>query len=287
MFQDIHLVANSGASLPTDIWFPSNNVVKPQSSQQVATGITFSLGDMFLISNEYYYKRLYNQVDFRDNANLFVNENLTDEFLFGDGWAYGAEVYVQKKKGKLTGWIGYTLSWAWRRFDGSLMGDNPGILDMINDGELFHPRYDRRHDVSVVMIYDLAKKWSLTGTWIYGTGNATSLPVGRGFSSDYISNVVPTDNAVIFDLFGTDPRVIPFYTERNGFRMPAYNRMDIGLVYTMFPKWGEADLTLSIYNAYNRRNAFFIFFEQEDNRIAANQVTLFPILPSITFNFKF
>lgn len=287
MFQYIHLVANSGASLPTDIWFPSNNVVKPQRSDQLATGITFSLGDKYLISNEYYYKKLDNQVDFRDNANLFVNENLTEEFLFGEGWAYGTEVYIQKKKGKLTGWIGYTLSWAWRKFDGSLMGPEPGILDMINDGELFHPRYDRRHDISVVMIYDLGKKWSLTGSWIYGTGNATSLPVGRGFSSDYITNVVPANGAVQFDLFGTDPRVIPFYTERNGFRMPAYNRMDLGLVYTMFPKWGEADLTLSIYNAYNRRNAFFIFFEQQDNRIAANQVTLFPILPSITFNFKF
>jgi hypothetical protein len=167
------------------------------------------------------------------------------------------------------------------------MGPEPGILDMINDGEPFHPRYDRRHDISVVMIYDLAKKWSLTGTWIYGTGNAASLPVGRGFSSDYITNIVPVTNAINFDLFGTDPRIIPFYTERNGFRMPAYNRMDVGLVYTMFPKWGEADLTLSVYNAYNRRNAFFIFFEQQDNRIAANQVTLFPILPSITFNFKF
>lgn len=287
MYQYIHLVANSGASLPTDIWFPSNNVVKPQRAQQVATGITFSLGDKYLISNEYYYKWLYNQVDFRDNANLFVNERLTDEFLFGKGWAYGTEIYIQKKQGKLTGWVGYTLSWAWRQFDGSLMGNEPGVLDMINDGEPFHPRYDRRHDVSVVAIYELAKKWSLTGAWVYGTGNATSLPVGRGFSTDFITNIVPVPNAINFDIFGTDPRVIPFYTERNGFRMPAYNRMDIGLVYKMFPKWGESDLTLSVYNAYNRRNAFFIFFEQDVDRITANQVTLFPILPSITFNFKF
>ncbi len=287
MNQYIHLVSNSGASLPTDLWFPSNNVVKPQNATQVATGISILLGDKYLLSNEYYYKWLGNQVDFRDNANLFVNENLTGEFLFGKGWTYGTELYLQKKQGKLTGWIGYTLSWAWRKFDGSLMGPEPGILDMINDGQPFHPRYDRRHDISVVMIYELAKKWSLTGTWIYGTGNATSLPVGRGFISDYVTTLNPTPGAINFDVFGVDPRVVPFYTERNGFRMPAYNRMDLGLVYTMFPKWGEADLTLSVYNAYNRRNAFFIFFEQEDNRIAANQVTLFPILPSITFNFKF
>jgi hypothetical protein len=300
MFQYIHLVSNSGASLPTDIWFPSTERVRPQRARQVAAGITIQLGDKFLISNEYYYKWLNNQIDFKDNANLFVNEGLVDEFIFGEGWAYGTEIYLQKKTGRLTGWIGYTLAWSWRRFDGSFAGPEPGILDIINDGEPFHPRYDRRHDVSVVAIYDLLdKKWqnrrgkdkrvklSLTGAWVYGTGNATSLPVGRSFISDYVTNISPANNSIIFDLFGEDPRLVPVFTDRNAFRLPAYHRMDIGMVATFFPKWGESDLTLSFYNAYNRRNAFFIFFDQDDNRLSARQVTLFPIIPSLTYNFKF
>lgn len=270
--QYIHLVNNSGASLPTDIWYPSTARVRPQRTWQGAAGITFELGEMFLISDEVYYKTLSNQVDFRDNANLFLNDELSNEFLFGRGWAYGNEIYIQKKKGKLTGWIGYTLAWSWRQFDGTFRGATGDPLEVINGGRPFHPRYDRRHDVSVVAVYNMSKHWSLTGAWIYGTGNAYSLPIGRSFSFDPITN---------------EPGVIPIYEDRNQARLAPNHRLDAALIYRMFPRWGEADLSFSLYNAYNRRNPFFVYIDQEDDRFAAKQVSLFPVIPSLTFNFKF
>jgi hypothetical protein len=279
MFQYVHLVSNSGASLPTDIWYPSNRVVNPQRADQVAAGISALLGNQLLLTNEVYYKWLKNQIDFRDGAQLFVNPNLNDEFVFGKGWGYGDEIYLEKKRGdgdgfidRTTGWIGYTLSWSFRQFDA------------INNGSKFFPRYDRRHDASIVLIHEVGKHWSFTGTWVYGTGQAISLPVAW-----YLSNsAVP----------GETPGIVPIYTERNGFRMPAYHRADLGIVYKFFPKWGEADLTLSIYNVYNRRNPFFLYSDintqtvaNTDIRIvesfAIKQVSLFPTIPSLTFNFKF
>jgi hypothetical protein len=274
MFQYVHLVSNSGASLPTDIWYPSNKVIKPQRSDQIAGGASFLLGRDFLLTNEAYYKFLDQQVDFRDGAQIFVNPNLDEEFVFGKGWGYGDEIYFEKKRGssnslfdRLTGWVGYTLSWSYRQFPD------------INFGNKFFPRYDRRHDVSVVLIQELSKRWNVTATWIYGTGQAISLPTAWYLQS------APTP--------GTDPTIVPIYSERGGFRMPPNHRADFGVVYTMFPKWGESDLTLSIYNVYNRRNPFFIFLDIENDdlgiptTVVAKQVSLFPIIPAITWNFKF
>lgn len=274
MFQYVHLVSNSGASLPTDIWYPSNKVVKPQRSDQVAGGISVLLGGDFLVTNEGYYKWLHQQVDFRDGAQIFVNPNLDEEFVFGKGWGYGDEIYFEKKRGegnslfdRLTGWVGYTLSWSYRQFPD------------INYGNKFFPRYDRRHDVSVVLIQELSKRWNVTATWVYGTGQAISLPTAWYLQSS------PTP--------GADPSIVPIYSERGGFRMPPNHRADLGVVYTMFPKWGESDITLSVYNLYNRRNPFFIYFDIENNelgiptKVTPKQVALFPIIPSITWNFKF
>ncbi|MEM7039650.1 MAG: TonB-dependent receptor, partial [Bacteroidota bacterium] len=166
--------------------------------------------------------------------------------------------------------IGYTLSWSWREFPD------------INGGAMFHPRYDRRHDVSVVLIADISKRLSLTAAWVYGTGQAISLPIS------WFLQVDPVE--------GANTNIIPVYTERNGFRMPAYHRGDLGLVYRFFPKWGESDLTLSIYNAYNRRNPYFIYYDLQQEEqfgievvtgFSARQVALFPIIPSLTWNFKF
>ncbi len=274
MFQYVHMVSNSGASLPTDIWYPSNAVVTPQKADQAATGVSFLIGDHILLTNEVYYKWLDRQVDFRDGAQIFFNPNLDEEFVFGRGWGYGNEIYIEKTKGmgttmwdRLSGWIGYTYSWAWREFPD------------INGGEPFHPRYDRRHDVSVVVIQELNKRWSITGAWVYGTGQAVSLPIGR-FA---IQGAVP----------GSEVDIIPEYLERNSFRMPAYHRGDLGVVYKMFPRWGESDLTFSIYNFYNRRNPYFIYYDTIENnqgeptRFVPKQVSLFPIIPSATWNFKF
>ncbi|MBX9853477.1 MAG: TonB-dependent receptor, partial [Cytophagaceae bacterium] len=236
MFQYIHLVSNSGASLPTDIWYPSTKVVQPQRSDQIASGISIAMfGNKFLLTDEVYYKWMKRQIDFKDGAQLFANPNLTDEFLFGKGWAYGNEIYFEKKKGKTTGWVGYTLSWTWKKFEG------------INQGNKFPARYDRRHDISLVVMHKLSERVHITGTWVYGTGNAISLAVGRFYLQDY---------------FPASSIVVPEYLDRNSFRMPSYHRLDLGLVWKFKPKWGESDLTFNVINAYNRRNAYFIYYEE-------------------------
>jgi hypothetical protein len=214
-----------------------------------------------------YYKWMKNQLDFRDGAQLFVNPRLEEEFVFGKGWGYGNEIYLEKREGRTTGWLGYTLSWTYRKFD------------EINDGRAFFPRYDRRHDVSAVVIHEFSRRLSFTTTWVYGTGNAISLPVGR---------------FLVQDINGSNFTVVPEYLQRNSFRMAPYHRLDLGIVWKFFPRWGESDLTFSVYNAYNRKNPFFIYFEEvRDSQtdiisgFKAKQVSLFPVIPSVTYNFKF
>ncbi|MDX5348221.1 MAG: TonB-dependent receptor, partial [Hymenobacteraceae bacterium] len=251
MMQYVHLVSNSGASLPTDIWYPSTPFVQPQRSNQIALGLTKLLGpeQAYLISNEVYYKWMNNQIDFRDGAQLFVNNNLEAEFLFGRGYSYGTELYFERKLGRLTGWAGYTLSWTWRKFDD------------INDGKAFPSRYDRRHDVSVVAMYQLNDRIQLTSNWVYGTGNATSLPVGR---------------FIMQGIDGDGPVFVPEYLKRNNYRMAAYHRLDVGVVYKLQPKRGEADLTFSLFNVYNRRNPYFIYFEQVKDQQKKNTLRFAP-----------
>ncbi|MEL6674384.1 MAG: TonB-dependent receptor [Bacteroidota bacterium] len=278
MAQYLHLVANSGSSLPTDIWYPSNRNVRPQQSDQVASGITYTPNEDWIFTTEVYYKWLHNQIDFRDAADLFVNDDLDQEFVFGRGWAYGAEFYVEKKHGKFTGWVGYTLAWSYREFDGTWRNGTYIPTDAINEGRPFFVRNDKRHDVSIVGIYDINKRFSVSASWEYRSGNAITLALGR------------------FASFGSDfeiPQIVPVFQDRNSFRMPAYHKGDVGFVWRFFPKWGEADLTISAYNAYNRRNPYFIYFENVVNEdgiptaYKAQQVALFPVIPSITYNFKF
>ena len=275
MYQFLHLASNSGASLPTDLWYPSNATVKPQISDQVAASYSISFfDDNLFFSNEVYYKNMKRQIDLKDGASFFVNDKLDTVFVFGRGWAYGTEFYLEKKKGRLTGWIGYTLSYTWRQFND------------INYGLKFHPRYDRRHDISVVLIYKLSSRWNLSTTWVYGSGNAISLPEGRYFHQDLQGT---TDPVAFFN-------VIPLVQNRNSFRMAPYHRWDIGLVYKLKQRHGESDITFSIYNAYNRLNPFFIYFETVTSNpdgsgpivgFRAKQVSLFPVIPSITYNFRF
>jgi hypothetical protein len=282
MNQYLHLVSNSGASLPTDIWYPSTENVLPETSDQVAAGVSFVINNEWLISNEVFYKWLGNQIDFKDNANLFVNNNLEDEFVFGKGWSYGNEFYVERTKGKLTGWVGYTLAWSWRQFDDIL------------DGKAFPFRSDRRHDVSVVGIYNLSDKWTFSAAFVYSTGNAVSVAEGFFISQD-ISNA--------------NINLVPLFTERNSYRIPAFHRADLSVVRNFTHKWGTSDLTLSIYNVYDRRNVFFLYNDNNIDELTllddgtnrpfnpvtdlgnvvnqAKQVSLFPVLPSITWNFRF
>lgn len=268
MRQYIHLVSNSGASLPTDIWYPSNKSVKPQRSTQVALGISHLFNNgKYLLTNEVYYKWMKNQIDFRDGAQLFVNDNLDKEFLFGRGDSYGNEIYLEKKEGRTTGWIGYTLSWSYRKFA------------EINNGNRFPSRADRRHDFTTVLIHQLTDRINLTGTWVYGSGSAYTIPVGRfGLQGQP----------------GDGQSIVPVYLDRNQFRLAPYHRLDVGVVYKLRPRHGESDLTFSVYNAYNRRNPYFVYFDQVKNEetnltleYKAKQVSLFPVIPSVTYNFKF
>lgn len=269
MVQYVHLVSNSGASLPTDIWYPSNGRVKPQKSNQLALGISkLANSGKYLFTNEVYYKWMNRQIDFREGAQLFVNPDLDQEFIFGKGYSYGNEIYFEKKTGKTTGWLGYTLSWTNRKFP------------EINGGKIFPTRYDRRHDITLVVMHQLNPRVNLTASWVYGTGSAFSVPTGK---------------IVMQDIPGSDISYIPLYPEeRNNYRMAAYHRLDLGMVYKLRPRYGESDLTFSIYNVYNRRNPYFIYMDAIRNSdegaplgFRAKQVSLFPIIPSVTYNFKF
>lgn len=267
MYQYLHLVSNSAAFLPTDIWYPSEKGILPQRSDQVSLGWHQSIAkNRFFASVEGYYKWIDNAIDFKDGAQLFANPNLSNEFVFGKGWAYGFEAYVEKKKGKTTGWIGYTLSWSWRQFD------------EINYGIAFHPRFDRRHDISVVVMHKLSERLSLSGTWVYSSGNFTTIAGGRFAFQDALPGQIS---------------VTPDYFMRNDFQMPPTHRLDLGLVWKLKTKKWESDVTFSLYNAYSRRNPFFVFYAETTDEsgqtvsFKPTLVSLFPILPAVTYNFKF
>ena len=283
MFQYVHLVSNSNIALPTDIWYPSTAQVKPQRSDQVATGWAFQISRDLLLTHEFYYKSLDNQIDFKDFAELFANDNLEEEFAFGRGYAYGMEVGLEKTEGKMTGWLGYTLAYIRRGKFRSLDGE------LIDNGAYFPPRYDRRHDLSVAAMYQISNKVSVSAAFVFGSGDISWLPTGRFFFQDGP---------------GRFPfPAVPDYPSRNNFRLPPYHRLDLSLVIRFDPSWGESDLTISVYNAYNRRNPYFVYIEPTVEEvqpldgegpsfevltgISPKQVSLFPAIPSLTYNFKF
>lgn len=257
--QNLHVVSNSTGSLPTDIWLISGKNIKPEIADQLSAGYFRNFGDdVYQFSAETYYKWLYNQIDLRNGADIRANQHIERELLFGKGRAYGLELMLKKKYGTLNGWIGYTLS----RTELNIPG--------INEGAWYPARQDATHDVSIVAIYDISERWNLSGTWVFRTGNAITFPSGK---------------------YEVDGQVQLYYTERNGYRMPDYHRLDLGATYT-FPKRGafESSLNFSVYNAYARKNAFSIDFEQDPEDKSKTQAVLtylFTAMPSITYNFKF
>ena len=257
--QNLHLISNSTASMPTDIWIPSSKLVKPEIGDQVSLGYFRNFNkDKYQLSIETYYRWMQNQIDLKNGANINANEHIEGELLFGQGRAYGVEFLIKKKYGKLNGWIGYT----WSRTE--------RLIDGINNNNWYPARQDITHDLSVVGIYDISKKWSVSATWVYNTGNAVTFPSGK-----YLIN----------------GQVEYYYTERNGYRMPAYHRMDIGATLQLkkTSKF-ESNLNFSVYNAYGQKNPFSIDFEQDEvNPAKTNAVMtyLFTYVPSVTYNFKF
>jgi hypothetical protein len=257
--QDLHLLSNSTSGSPTDAWIPSSNNVKPEIADQVALGYFRNFRDNnFEFSAEIYYKYLQNQIDYKDGAEITLNENAEAQLLFGTGRAYGIELFLKKKYGKLNGWIGYTIARTEKKIDG------------INNGKYYRAKQDRTHDISIVGIYEISKKWTVSATWVYYTGNAVTFPSGK------------------YEING---QVVNYYTERNGYRMPAYHRLDIGATWqTRKTEKFESSWSFSCYNVYGRRNAYSITFQQDPDDAAktqAVQTTLFRWIPSVTFNIKF
>lgn len=257
--QNLHLLSNATTSNPTDLWIPDSKNVKPEICDQYSVGYFRNFKDnTYEFSTEVYYKNLQNQIDYINGAELNFNQNSESQLLFGKGRAYGIELFLKKRYGRFNGWLGYTLSRTERKFD------------LINNGSYYPAKQDRTHDISLVGIYELSKKWTLSATWVYYTGNAVTFPSGK------------------YTIAG---QVVNYYTERNGYRMPAYHRLDIGATWIRkkTAKF-ESSWNFSVYNAYNHDNAYSISFEPDPNdatKTQAVQTTLFKIVPSVSYNFKF
>jgi len=259
--QHLHQLTNTTTSLPTDQYVVSSRNIKPQIADQVATGYFWNFGqNRYEFSTELYYKHMGGQIDYRNGADLQGNPLLESQLLYGIGRAYGAEFFLRRRKGRLTGWLSYTLAKSERRFD------------QIMDGQWFNARQDRTHDLSVVGMLALSEKWTLGTTWVFNTGHAVTFPSGKY-------------------TIGRD--VILYYTERNAHRMPDYHRLDIAMTYEAKPgrKRLRSSWVFGVYNAYNRKNTYMIDFRESDddpqNRTEAYRIALFGAIPSVTWNFKF
>jgi len=257
--QNLHLLSNSTSDNPTDLWILNSNNVKPEIADQFSVGYYRNFNDnKYEFSTEVYYKNLQNQIDYKNGAELNFNENVESQLLFGKGRAYGVELLFKKKYGKFNGWVSYTLSRTERKFD------------EINNGNYFSAKQDRTHDISIVGIYELNKRWTLSATWVYNTGNAVTFPVGK---------------------YQVDGETKFYYTERNASRMPAYHRLDIGATWIRkkTDKF-ESSWTFSLYNAYGHDNAYTVTFrdsKSDPSKTEAVQTILFKFVPSFTYNFKF
>lgn len=257
--QNLHLLSNSTTSRPTDRWISTTNNIKPETADLYSIGFFKNFGKgRYEFSTETYYKDMQHQIDYRDGADLNRESAVETQLLYGIGRAYGIEFFLKKKYGKLTGWLGYTLSKSEKKIPG------------INNGEWYNARQDRTHDIAIVLNYKAGKNWTLSATWVYYTGDAVSFP-----ESKYTLN-----NQLYF-----------YYSKRNAYRMPNYHRLDLGATKTFKTKGKfSSELSFSLYNAYGRENAYSISFRQsksDESRTEAVQTALFKFVPSISYNFKF
>ena len=266
MTQYVHLLTNEGIGLPTDLWVPTTAKVKPEQSWQAAFGAATTVAKDYELTAEVYYKGMQNVVSYQEGASFFGNTDWESKVTQGKGTAYGLELMFQKKAGNTTGWIGYTLAWSTRQFAD------------INFGKAFPYKYDRRHDIEIVVIHKFNDRISLSGTWVYGTGNAVSLPLAK-----YAS-------LVEYNQYGQQSAgTVSYYGEKNSFRLPAYHRLDISVEFHKKFKHWERTWTIGAYNAYSNPNVFFVYQGNNETTFAPEfkQVSLFPIVPSVSYNFKF
>lgn len=267
MRQYIHLLSNEGIGLPTDLWLPSTAQVDPQDSWQVAAGLAKSLADnRYEISLEGYYKKMNKLIAYKEGAGIFEFDDWQERVVRGQGDSYGIELFLQKKKGRLNGWVGYTWSKSNRQFD------------ELNFGKEFPYTYDRRNDFSLVVNYELTDRISFGGTWVYGTGNAVTLA-----NSNFIGYADNTSTG--------NTNELSFYSDRNNFRMRSYHRLDLGFTFSKEKKNYRRTWAIGAYNAYSRKNPFFIYVDSDlvngQYQSVLKQASLFPMIPYVTYSFKF
>ncbi len=267
MNQFLHLVSGSTAALPTDLLIPSTRVVQPQRSEQWALGYFHNFKDNEIeTSVEAYYKTMHNQVLFGEGTQLLEQTNFDDVLVFGQGKSYGIEFFVKKNFGKLNGWVSYTLAKTTQQFDA------------INLGREFPFKYDRRHNLSVAGSYKLSRKWTVSADFVYYTGAAFTLPGGR---------FILTQGGSLYSGHYWD------YTDYNNYRLKAYHRLDVAATcrkkVRLFGLRYDSELVLSLYNVYSRQNQYFVYTDVnlKTNQPVAKQVALLPIIPGVSYNFKF
>jgi len=262
MAQYVYLLTNAGIGMPSDLWVPSTARIRPQTSDQAAIGLAQSFREIYEVSLEGYYKTMSNVLEYREGSGFFNAGNRWEQKVVqGKGRSYGMELYVEKKTGSFTGWVGYALSWTDRQFD------------ELNNGKRFPYKYDRRHDFSIALTHRI-ENLEMSCAWVYGTGNCVTLPVGIYHADIPISG---TGDIRFYD-----------YGERNSYRMKAYHRLDLSITVTFVnKKWGEHKVAVGLYNAYNRKNPFYIDIENITEKHKFVQYSLFPIIPSISYHFKF
>jgi hypothetical protein len=257
--QNLHLLNNSTATSPTDQWIGNSYNIKPEIADQFSVGYAKNLRDnQYELGIELYYKNLQNQVDYKDGADITTSPDVESQLLYGKGRAYGLELIAKKKTGRLTGWVSYTLSKSERLIEG------------INNGEWYNAKQDRTHDLSVVGIFQLTSRWSLSSVFVFNTGNAVTFPTGK---------------------YNIGEQTIFQYADRNANRMPANHRLDFSATYEKQRKGRyQSSWNFSLYNVYGRENAYAITFNDDPDdpsKTQAVQTALFRWVPSITYNFKF
>lgn len=278
MTQYVHLLSTTSVTLPTDLWVPVTDRIKPMTSRQVAAGVFYSLSGIADFSVEAYYKHMDNIIEYKDGATFMgVTESWENLVYSGEGRSYGIEFLAQRDIGRLTGWIGYTLSRTVHRFD------REGQI--INDGRDFPAKYDRRHDLSIVLSYKVSPSIDVSATWVYSTGNAASLS-----TQTYPEAQEEPEN---YDISGTGMGRgnINVVNGRNNFRMPDYHRLDLGANFHRKFKRCRRTINVSVYNAYNRQNPYMLYRSRRDTYrnypTALVQLSLFPILPSVGYTLYF
>jgi hypothetical protein len=278
MAQYIHLLTNSNIGLPTDIWVPVTDVLKPQSSHQVALGLVHNFKERYEISLEGYYKTMSNVIEYREGASFINADNNWENKVYqGNGTSYGVELFARKNLGSLTGWVGYTLSWTDRQFD------------QLNDGKPFWYKYDRRHDISIVVTNRFSKRVEMSGTWVFGTGNCVSIPIAIYEMPNPVNPVKSAMSSFV------EYREYYDFSKRGNYRMGAYHRLDLSVSFIKQRKKTERRWVIGVFNAYNRKNPFYMDvraeykpgYNSESRKYEYVQYSLFPIIPSVSYQLKF